>query len=90
LMRTGEVECNLLTLNETFQLSYVPELVARKVEGQEKSTLDGAEFDFYAKEVQRLTADLEEAQQASRLPEAPTGQAALNDLLLRLRLGDHA
>ena len=30
LMRTGEVEANLVTLNEIFRLAYIPELVARK------------------------------------------------------------
>ena len=30
LMRSGEVEANLVTLNETFRLPYVPDLVARK------------------------------------------------------------
>src|SRR3954471_23475662 len=30
LMRTGAVEANLLTLNETFKLPYIDELVARK------------------------------------------------------------
>src|SRR5439155_14522668 len=35
LMRTGEVEANLLHLNEDFRLPYVPELVARKLAGPE-------------------------------------------------------
>jgi len=30
LMRTGEVEANLVTLNEEFRLLYLAELVARK------------------------------------------------------------
>jgi len=30
LMRTGEVEANLVTLNEEFRLPYLAELVARK------------------------------------------------------------
>jgi uncharacterized protein len=33
-----------------------------------------------------LRGMLEDAYQASSLPEAPTGKAALNDLLIRLRL----
>jgi len=37
LMRTGEVEANLLRLNEEFNLPYVPELVARKKSGPERA-----------------------------------------------------
>ena len=33
LMRTGEVEANLLKLNESFRLSHVDELVRRKLSG---------------------------------------------------------
>src|SRR5947209_2516242 len=40
LMRTGEVEANLLTLNEaTFRLPYIPDLVQRKLAGPEQPTL---------------------------------------------------
>ena len=34
LMRTGEVEANLVKLNETFKLPYIGELVARKLSGR--------------------------------------------------------
>src|SRR5688572_5797824 len=44
LMRTGEVEANLVALNEGFRLPYVPELVARKTGGAEQSVLDDADF----------------------------------------------
>src|SRR5436189_745081 len=37
LMRTGEVEANLLTLNEEFRLPYVADLAARKLAGPGKS-----------------------------------------------------
>ena len=42
LMRTGEVEANLLTLNEIAKLSYIPDLIDRKVHGAEKQTLSAA------------------------------------------------
>ncbi len=38
-MQTGEIEANLVKLNEKFQLSYIPDLIARKLEGEEKSVL---------------------------------------------------
>ena len=86
LMRTGEVEANLLTLNTRFRLSYVPDLVARKLEGPEQSTLGDADFSFYESEYRRLRAALEEAHAGSSLPEGPSAKLALNDLLIRLRL----
>jgi uncharacterized protein len=86
LMRTGEVQANLVTLNESFRLPYVPDLVARKLAGPEQSTLDDADFAFHRGEYERLRAVLEEAHQSSRLPDAPSARPALNDLLLRLRL----
>lgn len=85
LMRTGEIEANLLTLNEASRLSYVNELVRRKLEGPEKAKLPDADVDFHQREYERLRAELNEASEASELPEAPSAKLALHDLLLRLR-----
>jgi predicted nucleotidyltransferase len=87
LMRTGEVEANLVRLNEAFHLPQLPELIARKVAGPEQSALDDADVDFHCRECQHLQSELEECSRTSRLPEAPTARAALHDLLVRLRLG---
>lgn len=86
LMRTGEVEANVLRLNETAGLSYIDELVDRKSNGPEKGTLDAANLVFYEREYERLTAELEAAHEKSDLPEAPKARRELNDLLVRLRL----
>lgn len=86
LMRSGEVEANLLTLNETAKLPYIDELVERKLAGPEKGRLDAADIEFYEREYERLIAELEGAMEKSSLPELPTGKAALNDLLVRLRV----
>src|ERR1051325_9829664 len=40
LMRTGEVEANLVTLNNEFRLPYIGELVARKQSGENTSLAD--------------------------------------------------
>lgn len=85
LMRTGEIEANLVRLNESFRLPYVSGLVARKLAGPEQSTLNDADFDFHRREYERLRAELESAYQTSGLPEAPSARPALNDLLIRLR-----
>ena len=88
LMRTGEVEANLVTLNQEFRLPYIAELVARKLAGPEKSKLDEADTAFHESEYQRLRAELQAAHDASTLPELPSDETrrALNDLLVRLRL----
>jgi predicted nucleotidyltransferase len=46
LMRTGEVQGNLVTLNEEFRLPYIADLVARKLAGPEKSKLQDADGRF--------------------------------------------
>ena len=86
LMRTGEVEANLRTLNETARLSYIDELIERKLSGPEKGDLPEADMAFHEKEYERLIGELETAGEKSELPESPSGKAALNDLLVRLRL----
>ncbi|HEX8458227.1 MAG TPA: nucleotidyltransferase domain-containing protein [Pyrinomonadaceae bacterium] len=87
LMRTGEVEANLPRLNEEFKLPYIGDLVARKLEGTERAVLEDADIEFHREEYERLCRELEAAHQASRLPDAPSARAALDDLLVRLRLG---
>ncbi|MEO8610429.1 MAG: nucleotidyltransferase domain-containing protein [Chloroflexota bacterium] len=85
LMQTGIVEANLNILNEHFKLAYIPDLIARKLSGPEKSTLPDADMEFHQAEFERLSQVLQSASQESSLPELPNGKAALNDLLLRLR-----
>ena len=87
-MRTGEVEANLLTLNGAAKLPYIDELVARKLAGPEKGRLEAADLAFHEREFERLVAELEAAMEESTLPEQPSGKAALNDLLVRLRMGN--
>src|SRR6266566_3864607 len=91
LMRTGEVEANLVTLNEEFRLPYIPDLVSRKLAGPEKSKLEDADVGFHEGEYHRLRGELQAAHDASRLPELPSEEtrAALNDLLVRTRLNLH-
>jgi predicted nucleotidyltransferase len=86
LMQTGVIEANLPRLNEIAKLSYLDELIQRKVSGAEKERLSQADLDFYRLEVERLRDRLQQAHEASALPEAPRGAAALHDLLVKLRL----
>lgn len=87
LMRTGEVEANLNTLNDRWRLPYLPDLIARKLAGPEKSRLEEADLAFHEREYHRLRAELEEAYEGCSLPEMPSAetQAALNELLVRIR-----
>jgi hypothetical protein len=90
LMRTGEVEANLVHLNrEEFRLPFIDDLVARKLAGPEQAVLDRADLDFHRENFERLRGDLERAMADSKLPDAPSrsARAALDDLLVRLRLG---
>lgn len=87
LMRTGEVEASLPRLNEEFKLAYIGDLVQRKLSGPEKSALGDADVAFHEAEYIRLRAELEQAYSISKLPEASSCQAELDDLLVRVRLG---
>ncbi len=86
LMLSGEVEANLVRLNETAKLPYINDLIARKTNGEEKGRLDEADLSFHEREYARLTAKLERAFAESHLPETARGADALNDLLVRIRL----
>ena len=88
LMQTGELNANLVELNERFRLPYIRDLVARKTGGPEKSALPDADMPLHTAEFQRLRSQLELTHTLSRLPEAPSpeSQKALNDLLIRVRL----
>jgi predicted nucleotidyltransferase len=86
LMQTGEVEANLVRLNETVKLPYLDDLIHQKVCGAEKERLTEADLSFHRSEYERLREKLQQARDASGLPEAPHGSAALHDLLVRLRL----
>jgi predicted nucleotidyltransferase len=86
LMRTGQIEANLVHLNETARLPYIPDLIARKTGGPEQGCLEQADLAFHHGEYDRLRGVLQQAHEESRLPEVPSGAAALNDLLVRIRL----
>ena len=86
LMQTGEVEANLVKLNEKFQLSYIPDLIDRKLAGEEKSVLEDTDIEFYQQERDRLINILEEASFTSHLPSNPNAKVALSDFLVKVRI----
>jgi len=86
LMRSGEIEANLLRLNEEFRLPQIDDLVARKLAGPERSGLDEADVAFHQREYERLSQMLRAEMAASRLPETASAKRALDELLIRVRL----
>jgi predicted nucleotidyltransferase len=87
LMRTGEVEANLVRLNDSEKLPKLDELIQRKLAGAEKERLTDADLVFHRAEYNRLRGRLQEAFTNSTLPDVPSAGDALHDLLLRIRLG---
>jgi uncharacterized protein len=86
LMRTGEVISNLPNLNDIFRLPQVDELIMRKRQGKEKEPLSPPEIDGQDAALESLEAILRRAYEDSKLPDAATGVAALEDLVIRARI----
>ena len=59
LMRTGEVEANLVQLNADAKLCYLDDLIARKLAGPEQSEVGDADVTFHRREYERLIGELE-------------------------------
>jgi predicted nucleotidyltransferase len=87
MMRSGDVEANLVRLNDEWRLPYIDDLIARKVGGSEHETIDEHDVQFFQGEYEKLLAQLEAAATVSALPEEPSAGEALHRLLLRIRLG---
>ena len=83
LLQTGEVQANLLTLNDKFQLPRIDDLISKKA--KEKSTLPEDDWTFHAGQLDQLKQQLGDAFESSLLPET-RDTPAVNDLLVRLRL----
>ena len=83
LLDTGRVEANLLRLNERFGFGFLDELVAQKSVEQAAAQVD---WGFHAGRLAELENRLDRAYEQSKLPE-DRDRAAVNELLVRLRLG---
>jgi hypothetical protein len=85
LLRTGEVEANLVRHNEQFELGFLDELIARKVCGED-IPLEEPDWSFHEAQLAELEAGLDRAFQESTLPE-DRDRHAVSEFLVRLRLG---
>lgn len=86
LMRTGEVNANLPSLNEMFKLPYIHDLIAAKTGGKEKQTVPDADMVFHEQEYLRLRELLEREHERSSLPETNGALAAMSELVVQVRL----
>lgn len=89
LLRTAELEANLITLSDSFKLPWLSDLIDRKLAGPEQGALNDADEVRFEKYYQKLRLDLQMAHETNgaQLPESPSDKTreALNDLLLRVR-----
>jgi predicted nucleotidyltransferase len=83
LLETGEVQAHLPTLNETFRLPFIPELIARKA-GAERGTLAAADVAFHTEQLTAWEKRLDAAFEASRLPAEPPADE-LDAFLIEVR-----
>lgn len=85
LMRTGEVVADLTRLDHG--PSYVPDLIAAKRAAEHGGLPpDAPDRERLAGDVAALTARLEEERDRTSLPERPSAEPALHDLVVRARL----
>lgn len=85
VLETGQIEANLLHLNETFRLPFISDLIAQKQ--QEKAVLGKADLSAHHRAIAQLQARLDTAFQESSLPQQPRNRSALNEFLVHVRLG---
>ena len=84
LLRSGEVEANVLRLNESFTLSCIDDLIAMKT--AEKVAPADLDWPAHAVRLDKLETTLDRAFAESTLPE-DRDRNSVNDLLVKLRLG---
>lgn len=86
LMQSGEIQCNLLALNQQFRLGFLDDLVSFRLAGAEKGKVEEPRLDLMEKEYRRLLGTLEIEGERTTLPEEPSTAPGLHDLLVRVRL----
>lgn len=84
LLGTGQVEANLVRLNDIFRLTFIADLIEQKQ--RERAVLVDADLALHRETIRRLQKRLEEAFRTSSLPENPSNRPALGHFLVRVRL----
>jgi hypothetical protein len=88
LLETGEVQAHLPTLNERFQLAFIPELIAQKANA-EFGALTEVDVAFHTQQLAVWEQRLQEAHENSTLP-TETPAEELDRFLVELRLQNFA
>jgi predicted nucleotidyltransferase len=83
LLRTGEIEANLVRLNEEFRLPWIPDLIASKT--AEKIAPTALDWAFHAERLDELERQLDQAFADSKLPES-CDKSKVSEFLVDLRL----
>jgi uncharacterized protein len=83
LLRTGEVEANLVHLNDSFQFPWIPDLIASKT--AEKIAPAALDWPFHAARLDELDRTLDQAFAESKLPES-CEKREVSEFLIDLRL----
>jgi hypothetical protein len=88
-MRTGRVEADLrVLLDLTEAPAYLRSLIqAKGVEEHGPLPPDAPAAEQIAADVRSLHDVLDQAQESSTLPDEPTAEPVLHDILVRIRLG---
>jgi uncharacterized protein len=86
LLRSGGVEANLLRLNEYFRFTFLDELIARKV-GGENTAVGDLDWPFHESQLGELEMRLDQAFQDSPLPEE-RDKRPVGEFLVALRMND--
>jgi predicted nucleotidyltransferase len=86
LLNTGEVEANILLLNEGLRLPFIDDLIAQKV--AEKAAPPALDWELHQRELAMLEQLLDAAFERSSLPEA-RDRSAVEEFLIELRLGKY-
>ncbi len=88
LMRSGEVEANLVRLNETFRCDWLDALIQQKQNTAEKAQItDDSAMACYQEAFHHWSEVLKRAGEDTALPDRPSARAVLNDWLVRVRQG---
>jgi hypothetical protein len=83
VLRTGELEANILKLNEHFGFEAIPELIALKQ--LEWSALPEEKLQACWGDIEGLEAEMTRAYEESLLPENPSGLQELSEWLVEIR-----
>jgi predicted nucleotidyltransferase len=85
LLRTGEVQSDVRTLNDERKLPFIDDLIARKLTGGERAMLGENHLGYYLEAADSLRRELHDLAGEKNLPDEAAGRDDLEALLLQIR-----